>query len=71
MDGLAWMVLGSTSGEPGARASQAPFSVYKPRPDDFPYKVPVLLPPILGEKGPRLSMEILLRHREACRPQFP
>lgn len=52
VDELAWKVLGSTSGETGAGAGLAPFSVFEPRPDDFPYKGAVSLPPSpMGEEG--------------------
>ncbi|CAD6214984.1 unnamed protein product [Miscanthus lutarioriparius] len=45
VNGLAWMVLGSASGEPGAGVGLAPFSVFEPRPNNFPYKGVVSLPP--------------------------
>lgn len=48
VDGLAWMVLGSVSGEPGSGVGLAPFFVFKPRPDDFSYKGVVSLPQPYG-----------------------
>ena len=46
--GVAWMVLGSTSGEPAVGEGPAPFSVYEPRPDDLPYLGVVSIPLALG-----------------------
>ncbi|CAD6333831.1 unnamed protein product [Miscanthus lutarioriparius] len=37
MTGIAWMVLGSASGEPSVDEGLAPFSVFKPRLVDLPY----------------------------------
>ncbi|CAD6263977.1 unnamed protein product [Miscanthus lutarioriparius] len=40
---VAWMVLGSTSGELTVGEGLAPFSVYEPRPNDLPYLGEALL----------------------------
>ena len=47
VSGIAWMVLGSTSGEPTVDEGSAPFLVFEPRPDDLPHLGVVSIPPSL------------------------
>jgi hypothetical protein len=64
---VAWMVLGSASGEPTVGEGPAPFLVYEPRPDDLPYLGVVSILPVLTGRGPRPPLEVLL-HRWDVHP---
>jgi hypothetical protein len=49
--GVAWVVLGSASGELAVGEGPAPFSVYEPRPNDLPYLGEVSIPLAQGAGG--------------------
>jgi hypothetical protein len=62
---VAWMVLGSASGEPTVGEGPAPL-VYEPRPDDLSYLGVVSILPVLTGKKLRKPPEVLLHHRDSC-----
>lgn len=68
VDALAWIVLGSASGEPAVSGGPPPFSVFEPRRDDLPFRGSSPFPRA-REAGMRgWCPPILLQHR-ALRPQ--
>jgi hypothetical protein len=60
--GIAWMVLGSASGEPTIDKGLAPFSVLEPTPDDLLYLGAVSIPPAPRGWGLRLPPGVLPYH---------
>lgn len=58
MTRVAWMVLGSTSGEPAVNGEPPMFLVFEPRADDLLYMGAVSIPPSPGGKGPRSPLGV-------------
>jgi hypothetical protein len=61
MTEVAWMVLGSVSGELTVDGEPMPFLVFEPRPDDVPLLGEVSVPLALRDRGPRLPLGVLPR----------
>ena len=62
MTGIAWMVLGSASGEPSVDEGLAPFSVFKPRLVDLPYLGTVFVSLAPRGRGARSPLGVLPHH---------
>lgn len=70
VSGIAWMVLGSASGEPIVDEGLAPFSVFEPRLDELPHLGVVSIPPSPKGQGARLPSRVLPYHRGVHPPTW-